>query len=175
MDAAAVVKHVTRCQKCRRTAQQFERLQLMLRNIKPSADGSFHFSPSVLSAGELQHLQESTVAEFKQRAHWRRRVKAIVRELWGRVIGKSPDPEVAPPLFGYAATRPRKRSKPKRSGQARLSAELQERLADLLEVLLDPSVPLEQRVTWARQIKANLGQMAAAPPEQRSGGKQALR
>jgi anti-sigma factor RsiW len=172
-EAAAVAKHLTRCQKCRRTAEQSERLQILLRHIKPSAGGSFHFSPPVLSAGALQHLKESTVAEFKQRERWRRTVKAIVQELWGQVVGKSPDLEVAPPPFGYAATRPRKRSKPKRSGRPRLVAELQASLADLFEVLLDPSVPLEQRVTWAKQIKANLGQMAAAPPAQRSGGKQA--
>jgi len=166
-----VSAHIRDCAKCRSVVNQFARVTDLLSVTHRQRDGTLVIEPPKVTADFVERLKATTISAYtqKQRAALGAEglldyIRGRVRDLWAQATEQEQ-------LVGYAATRTQPVQKTGNNDTPRLTRELGDCTARLLQTLLDPTVPLAKRLKWARRLETELRRQQRSPHRKRSDGR----
>lgn len=133
--AHRILEHIETCDKCRRIAEQFEKLEYLLGCAETDEEGEISLSDPGPSETFQRELMENVTRKLQEEEARKSRFRPLFEDIVEEVYGLSPEPT----LPGYAATRPEKEA----PGQ---KDRMFQDLVCLLDMLLAADISPEKRL-----------------------------
>jgi len=160
-----LLEHIMKCSECRLIASQFERIRVILSCSRIDENGKLVVEMPQLSEEAKSKMNQQVLQEFDRKIAMEDELLALIEEA-ARIVGpgEAEQPE-EPAAIGYYARRPAKEGEEQPLPED-VRDDLHRKLMFLVGILLDPSFPPDDRLSWAedllRELKRRLGDAEAA-------------